>query len=197
MNKLLIQSSNSVITQEITCTCGHCNNKIVLDVYARYRHEIKSVTGQTTYAIDYYTGQCPHCGKPIIIDVNNDVMYPPVAPFEEIKHLPADIEKLFNECKLAYSIGAYTCCVITARTLMANIAVEQGATEGNKFVEYVDYLKTNCLPARTNNDWVDKIRSLANESTHHLAIAKQDDASLAIKFIIAILKNVYEFPNSI
>lgn len=197
MNKLCIKSSSSVLSHEITCTCGHCNNIIALDVYAKYYHtEHISPMGRKEVA-HYFTGQCPHCGNPIIVDVVNRIFFPPVAPFEEIQHLPTDIQVLFNECKRAYSVGAYTCCVITARTLMANIAVEQGESVGKSFVDYVNFLQNNCLPAKTNNAWVDKIRILANDATHHLVIAKEQDANIVIKFIIAILKNVYEFPNSI
>lgn len=201
MTKLKIRSSGAVLNHNITCTCGHCNNTIALDVYAEYSHieEVESTPGKLVKRdiLDYSTGQCPYCGKPIIVDRHTKITYPPVAEFEDINHLPKDIEKLYTECKTAYSVGAFTCCVISARTLMANIAVEQGDSIGKTFVDYVNYLQTNCLPTKTNNAWVDKIRKLGNDSTHKLVIASEEDAELSLKFIIAILKNVYEFPNSI
>ena len=190
MNKLNIFSSQVVRHNKISCVCGHCNNLVALNVYAEYRNE------GSNYSI-YHTGQCPYCGQPIIYDDVNHSVMPYISNFEAVKHLPVDIEKLYIEIKNAFSIGSYTCCVITARTLMANIAVEQGDSVGKSFVEYVTYLQQNCLPSKTNNDWVDKIRQLANDSTHKLVIANKSDAELTIKFIIAILKNVYEFPNSI
>ena len=189
MQKLDISSSSGVINN-ISCVCGHCKNIVSLKVYARYY--IPNTSNNL-----YYTGQCPFCGRPIIFDNIEKIAIPYSSCFESINHLPTDIESLFNECKSAFSVGAYTCCVISARTLMANIAVEQGDSAGKSFVEYVNYLQTNCLPSRTNNSWVDKIRQLGNESTHKLVIADKESAELAIKFIIAILKNVYEFPNSI
>lgn len=201
MDKLKIKSYTSVLHSQITCVCGHCNNTISLNTYAEYFRIVEEViSGTATKKLkevkEYCSGQCPHCGKPIIYELNTECVLPPVSNFENISYLPTDIETLYKECKTAYSVGAYTCCVITARTLMANIAVEQGDSAGKSFVDYVNFLQANCLPIRTNNSWVDKIRQLGNDSTHKLKIATQADANLAIKFIIAILKNVYEFPNS-
>lgn len=190
MQNIKIYSTTSQMSTPISCVCGHCNNNISLKVYAYYHNEH---TNQEVY----FTGQCPFCGKPIIYDTLKKASIPYVSEFEEIKHLPQDIDVLYNEIKQSFSLGAYTCCVIAARTLMANIAVEQGAESGKSFVEYVNFLQENCLPIRTNNTWVDKIRQLGNNSTHKLVIANKEDATLSIKFIVAILKNVYEFPNSI
>lgn len=190
MSTIKIYSSQSTNKSPISCTCGHCNKNISLNIYAYYYSTLlnKDV---------YYTGQCPYCGKPIIYDILDESSIPYASIFENIFHLPPDIDTLYNQIKSAFSIGAYTCCVITARTLMANIAIEQGADPGKNFVDYVNYLQESCLPAKTNNTWVDKIRQLGNNSTHKLKIATKEDAELSIKFIVAILKNVYEFPNSI
>lgn len=184
-----IRSSAGIRRHDISCKCGHCNNTISLNVYAEYEDDRE--------IINFSTGQCPYCGKPIIYDTINKISIPYSSTFEDIKHLPSGIEKLYKEIKDSFSVGAYTCCIIAARTLMANIAVEQGEAAGKGFVEYVNYLQSNCLPPKTNNAWVDKIRQLGNDSTHKLVIASKEDSELAIKFIIAILKNVYEFPNSI
>lgn len=201
MEKLQIRSSANIMHNTITCICGHCNNTISLNAFAEYSRQVNETIPSTTKTIvkstkEFITGQCPYCGKPIIYQVDNGRVLPPVSNFENIPFLPKDIEILYKECKTAFSVGAYTCCVITTRTLMANIAVEQGDTPGKGFVDYVTYLQNNCLPPKTNNAWVDKIRRLGNDSTHKLKIATKEDAELAIKFIIAILRNVYDFPNA-
>ena len=191
MRKIIqVYSSDCVINNDISCVCGHCNNNISLNTYAEYYN-----TDSNIYL--YSTGQCPYCEKPIIYDRLKKTAIPYSSKFDTINHLPKDIDILYKECKDSFSVGSYTCCVITARTLMAHIAVEQGAEENKSFVEYVNYLQQNCLPIKTNNAWVDKIRQLGNDSTHKLLIATKEEAELSIKFIIAILKNVYEFPNSI
>ena len=171
-----------------TCRCGHCNNVVALDVYAKYK-----IGGATLYS----TGNCPFCKQPIIYDKIGEKVYPQVREFSEVKHVPDDVNKLYNEIRDAYSVGAYTCCVITGRTLLANIAVEQGAEENKNFVYYVDYMVDNFLPKSNSKPWVDKVRLLGNESAHHFVIADKDKATTSLKFLEAILKNVYEFPNSI
>ena len=183
------------------CFCGHCNNKIGLDVYFEVYHkeaftDKMSRTGEKP-KVDYYVGQCPICGKPVILDANTSSVLPPVKSFDEVKELPTDIDKLYEEMRDAYSVQAYTCCVITGRTLLANIAVEQGAEDGKGFVYYVNYLVDNFLPKSNSKPWVDKVRLLGNDSAHHLVIADKEMATTSLKFLEAILKNVYEFPNSI
>lgn len=190
MQDIAIYSYTNQSSDKIACTCGHCNNNISLKVYACYKN-----TSTNTYP--YYTGQCPYCGKPIIYDNFNKTSIPYVSIYEKINFLPQDIKTLYDEIKNSFAIGSYTCCIIASRTLMANVAVEQGAAPGKSFVDYVSYLQDNCLPPKTNNAWVDKIRELGNNSTHKLIIGTKEHAELSIKFIIAILKNVYEFPNSI
>ena len=190
MQKIEISSTTSQQTHAISCICGHCGNNISLKVFANYYNE-------HTNEYIYFTGQCPFCGKPVIYDKKKNLSIPYISTHENIKYLPENIATLYNEIKESFAVSSYTCCVITARTLMAHIAVEQGAEDNKSFVDYVNYLQQNCLPLKTNNAWVDKIRQLGNDSTHKLVIATKEDAESSIKFIIAILKNVYEFPNSI
>lgn len=182
------------------CHCGHCQNCIGLDVFFEIYHKETLMTTAGRHEkniIDYYVGQCPICGKPVILDAQTSAVLPPVKSFDEVKGLPEDIEKLYNEMRDAYSVQAYTCCVITGRTLLANIAVEQGAEDNKSFAFYVDYLVTNYLPKSSSKPWVDKVRSLGNDSAHHMVIADKEAATTSMKFLEAILKNVYEFPNSI
>ena len=182
------------------CFCGHCNNSIGLDVYFEvYHNVVVEQVGRKSEKpyVDYYVGQCPICGKPVILDATTSSVLPPVKSFDKVKELPEDIEKLYNEMRDAYSVQAYTCCVITGRTLLANIAVEQGAQDNKGFVYYVDYLVDNFLPKSSGKQWVDKVRLLGNDSAHHMVIANKDMATTSMKFLEAILKNVYEFPNSI
>lgn len=182
------------------CYCGHCDSKIAMDVYLKFYHAEKPPR-QGYSAVnpvdDYHVGQCPSCGRPVILNVNDYSVLPPVKSFDAVKELPSDIEQLYNEMRDAYSVQSYTCCVITGRTLLANIAVEQGAEDGKGFVYYVNYLVDNFLPKSNSKPWVDKVRLLGNDSAHHLVIANKEMATTSLKFLEAILKNVYEFPNSI
>lgn len=180
--------------------CGHCNNKIGLDVYLKYTSTQQGMvvgSKQNLPVVEYVVGQCPICGKPIIHDKKNNLTLPTVKMFDNIKFLPNDVETIYNEMRDAFSMKAYTCCVIAGRTLLAHIGVEQGAKENESFVYYVDYLVENYLSKNQSKPWVDKVRKLGNDAAHKLVIAKKEDAESSLNFISAILKIVYEFPNSI
>ena len=179
--------------------CSHCGNKIAMIVKNAMSETYKTNSGSTAKKSNpqFLMGYCPECGYPLIQDMYNNKTIPTARCFEKIEHLPKDVETLYNEIRDAYSAGAYTCCVIAGRTLLANIAVEQGAEENKSFVYYVDYMVENFLPKSNSRPWVDKVRQLGNDSAHKYVIAEQEKAKLSIKFLEAILKNVYEFPNSI
>lgn len=51
-----------------------------------------------------------------------------------------------------------------------NIAVSQGADEGLRFVEYVEYLANSGFVPPNGRGWVDHIRKKGNEATHEIAL---------------------------
>ena len=186
--------------KNISCVCGHCGNKVSIDVTQQYNElrPTQSMYGSFDKEYEVYNvGQCPECGKPVIYDVENEMVIPYSCEFGEITHLPDDINNLYKECKLSYSAGAYTCCVTIARTILMHIAVDNGADENLSFVAYVDYLLDNFLPREKSKEWVDKIRKLGNDSVHKLVIASKENAHQSLTFLVQILKIVYELPNSI
>lgn len=194
--KIMTNSGHKFLDSE-PCYCGHCNNKIGLDVYFKVYDELISDVGARRNIQKYSVGVCPLCGAPIILNKENNNVLPPIREFEEISFLPKDVETLYNEMRDAYSVQSYTCCVISGRTLLANVAVEEGAEEDKSFKYYVDYLVDKYLPATKNKPWLDKVRELGNDSAHKMVIANKEQAKISLKFINAILKNIYEFPNSV
>ncbi len=75
-----------------------------------------------------------------------------------------------------------------------NIAVEQGASDGLRFIEYVEYLANNGFIPPNGRTWVDHIRRKGNEATHEIALMTQADAEELVAFVEMLLKFVYEFP---
>ena len=78
-----------------------------------------------------------------------------------------------------------------------NIAVQQGATEGLKFIEYVDFLAANGFIPPNGKGWVDHIRKKGHEATHEIALMVQADAEELISFSEMLLKFIYEFPSRV
>ncbi len=199
MEKLKISSlhTGGKFPDSEPCYCGHCNNKIGLDIYFKVFNDKKNDKGGNIRVQMYSVGVCPLCGAPIILNKENNNVLPAMREFEEISFLPKDVETLYNEMRDAYSVQSYTCCVISGRMLLANVAVEEGAEENRSFKYYVDYLVDKYLPATKDKPWLDKVRELGNDSAHKMVIVNKEQAKISLTFINAILKNIYEFPNSV
>lgn len=76
-----------------------------------------------------------------------------------------------------------------------HIAVEQGATEGLSFVQYIDYLSGQGFVPPNGKHWVDHIRKKGNEANHEIVLMNPQDGKELILFIEMLLKFIYEFPN--
>ncbi len=78
-----------------------------------------------------------------------------------------------------------------------HIAVDKGADEGKRFIEYVEYLSNAGYIPPDGKEWVDHIRSKGNEANHEIVIMSKGDALDLITFIEMLLKFIYEFPSRI
>jgi len=139
---------------------------------------------------------CPHCDKPTYFE--NSKQYPAAVFGNQVNGLPSkEIESLYNEARRCTSVQAYTAAVLACRKLLMNIAVQKGADEGKKFIEYVEYLADRGYVPPNGKGWVDHIRKKGNEATHEIALMSEDDAKDLITFIEMLLKFIYEFPSKI
>lgn len=112
---------------------------------------------------------CTHCDKPTHFDADGS-QYPDVAPGNEIAHLPDDLAALYAEARNCAAVSSHTGSVLLCRKLLMNIAVSQGADEGLRFVEYVEYLANSGFVPPNGRGWVDHIRKKGNEATHEIAL---------------------------
>jgi hypothetical protein len=78
-----------------------------------------------------------------------------------------------------------------------HLAVAQGATEGESFVKYVDYLADKGYIPPNGRAWVDLIRTRGNEANHEIKIMGKGDAEELIVFVEMLLKFMFEFPGRI
>ncbi len=91
--------------------------------------------------------------------------------------------------------NCYTATVLICRKMLMNIAVNQGAGEGLKFIEYVNYLAEQGYIPPNGRHWVDHIRKKGNEANHEITSMNQEDGKDLLIFIEMLLKFIYEFPN--
>ncbi|MCJ7497042.1 MAG: DUF4145 domain-containing protein [candidate division Zixibacteria bacterium] len=162
-------------------TCGFCGALVGSNTgyYDRDHPDIKEI----------YI--CPNCERPTYFD--GLLQYPAPLFGEEVKDLPEEIEKLYNEIRACTGARAYTACVLACRKLLMHIAVEKGASQGLSFKEYVEYLAEKHYTPPEGEEWVDHIRKKSNEANHEIVIMGIDDATNLITFVEMLLKFIYEF----
>ncbi len=138
--------------------------------------------------------ECPNCRRPTFFDINAQTQLPGVTQGGSVKHLPHDIETLYNEIREETGYNAFTSAVLVGRKLLMHIAVEQGAEKNLNFLQYVDYLVENHFAPPKSKIWVDKIRKLGNEANHEIITMTKENAQDTITFLEMLLKFIYEFP---
>lgn len=141
-------------------------------------------------AINIYV--CHHCNFPTCFFYNGK-QYPGSKPGNPVEFLPSEeVEELFNEAKLCYTVAAYTAVVMCCRKLLMNIAVNKNAEPGKSFISYVEYLDEKGFIPPAGKDWVNKIKDLGNEANHQIRSKIKADADLILGFTELLLKIVYE-----
>jgi hypothetical protein len=164
-------------------TCGYCHRLV-------------------SSSVGYFTSNhhriyiCSHCKSPSYFD-REDKQIPGVCAGNEVKHLPEDINSLYREARDCVAVGSFTASVLTCRKLLMNIAVAQGAKEGQSFLSYVEYLSDKNYVPPNGKHWVDHIRSKGNEANHEIKLMSKPDAEELISFLEMLLKFIYEFPNKV
>lgn len=168
--------------------CGYCSGDITSNLGYKALH-----SGNTSI-VSAYIYLCHNCGGSSYFEGSKQI--PGAKLGSAIDHLPQNIAALHDEIRDATAAGANTAAVLAARKLLMHIAVECGADEGKKFVEYVDYLVDNHYAPPNSKVWVDKIRAVGNEANHEIKVMGTDEASSILRFIEMLLRFNYEFPQS-
>jgi hypothetical protein len=138
---------------------------------------------------------CPECRGPVFH--KHAVQFPIAAFGKPVPHVPKELNDLFEEARSCTSANAFTAAVLICRKMLMNIAVQEGAKEGLKFIEYVDHLAARGFVPPNGRHWVDHIRKRGNEATHEISLMSETDAKELVGFVEMLLRFIYEFPNLI
>lgn len=177
---------NEVTTK--TITCPYCNVKVQAASNTR-------IVDVATGSIKYHIHKCPECFMPVIIGLDGKIIpQSQLLPFEDVRYLPQNIEKLYNECRRCFLNECYHSVIMVSRSLLMYVAVDKGDAAGKSFAAYIDYLAVNGYIGTQNKAWVDKIRTIGNKYVHELDGATEEDAQRVIVFIKQLLGNLYEMP---
>ena len=117
----------------------------------------------------------------------------PGAPIgREVKNLPPDIHEVYREIRETAKNTCYTATILLARKLIMHIAVAVGATEGETFKHYVDYLAKEGYTPPGADKLLDYIRALGNEKNHEIKLGEELECQRIIKLVESLLYFVYE-----
>jgi hypothetical protein len=162
-------------------TCGHCGT-----------HTSSREGYRTLSSGEGEIRMCSSCNRPTAFLRDEQI---PGAPFgEDVKHLPKDLEALYEEARRCMTIQAYSAAILLCRKILMHVAVSKGAKEGETFVEYVGFLFDRHFVPPDGKEWVDKIRTKGNEATHEIKLMDKDDAEDLLTFTGTLLRVTHEFP---
>lgn len=167
-------------------TCGHCGSPLASE-RGWYAYD-------EGHGIVAYIYVCHKCSQPTYFAPSGKQI-PGVAYGNPVHDIPdQSVESLYEEAMNCTASNAFTAAVLCCRKLLMNIAVSKGASEGQKFIEYVEYLSDKGFVPPDGKDWVNHIRKKGNEATHEITIMKKEDAEELLSFVEMLLKFIYEFP---
>lgn len=169
--------------------CGFCGNQVASNMGYGSGKPMPAPAHQGRIHI------CPFCNRPTFFcDLEQ---HPGIAPGNPVDNVPDDLAALYEEARQSAAAGAFTAAVLACRKMLMNIAVEEGADEGLRFIEYVQYLSDHNYVPPGGRDWVDYIRRRGNEANHEIALMQEEDAIALLRFIEMLLRFIYEFPSLI
>lgn len=171
--------------------CGFCNTRV--SSVKGYKLGLHGDGSGSQVGASYI---CPNCGGPVFFTPKGE-RFPSPALGNSVQHVPPDLEALYEEARRSSVQNCYTAAVLLCRKMLMNIAVQQGAQEGMKFIEYVNFLADKGFVPPNGKHWVDHIRKKGNEATHEIAIMKEQDAKELISFVEMLLRFIFEFPSMV
>lgn len=169
--------------------CGYCGKDVSSEKGYRIHH-VNDANSQ-------YGGVfvCPNCSGATYFSPNWAHQVPGPLYGRNVAHVPKDLDTLFTEARDSLANAGYTAGVLVCRKMLMNIAVSQGAEQGLKFIDYVNYLSEKGYVPPNGKHWVDHIRRKGNEANHEIVLMTQKDAAELLTFVEMLLRFIYEFPN--
>lgn len=170
-------------------TCSYCGKNISSNMGYDFEDPFAIYSVKQIYI-------CHKCKSPTYFE-NYSNQFPGVKYGDNVEYLSKEVKELYDEARNCFSVNAFTSSILCCRKLLMNCAVDQGAKEGKRFVEYINFLEENHYIPKNINGCIDKIRKLGNEGTHKIESKTKEEAELAIDFTSLVLKMIYEAPGKL
>jgi DNA-directed RNA polymerase subunit RPC12/RpoP len=169
----------SSATHNFDYVCGHCG-----------RHTSGRVIARDSATVWL---RCTSCLSGSV-QVENGNFFPTLKFGQIVEHLPDMVHTAFDEARICFSNMAYTASDLLCRKIIMNVAVDKGADEGLKFVQYIDYLVKVGHITPSMRVWVKIIKDNGNDATHKIEISDKRRAETTLTFTTQLLKILYEMP---
>lgn len=164
--------------------CGYCEEKVASE---------KGWQGSGTHTKGFNLYVCPNCSKPSFFVNHANTQQPSPTLGQHVDKLPDDIAALYAEARTCTKEGCFTAATMLCRKMLMNISVEEGAKEGLRFVEYVDFLFNNHHVPPKAKQQLKLVKDIGNESNHKIQPRSQKEASQVLNFLGMVLKFNYEY----
>ena len=119
-------------------------------------------------------------------------IYPQPLLGDDVIGLPELISSAYDEARRSFSSQSYTACELMCRKILMNVSVDKGASAGQSFTSYIDYIQQQGYITPPMSGWVDIIRKNGNESNHEIKSPDKKHAEGTLSFTTQLLKLVYE-----
>ncbi len=176
---------NVGVAEKQSYTCGYCD-AFVGPSQSYVGHD--QMTGVRAHIFI-----CSNCSFPTLISAERGQVPSPMFKSSVTSITDPAILNLYNEARNCFGAMAYTGCVMVARKILMNLAVQHGAKENLKFIEYINYLSDKNWIPPNGKSWVDQIRQKGNEANHEIIMIERVDAERVLKFLEMLLKFMYDF----
>ena len=184
-------------------TCGHCGHRVApaegFHAFVRgstsAQQRSNALGLSNTPQLRATAHICSSCGLPTVFDRNGGSQTPGPLVGADIAALPNDVSALYSEARKALAGGAPSAAVMVCRKILMHVAVEKGADENKRFVEYVDYLSTKgWVPPVSGGEVLKFIKNQGNDENHRIQTSTSENAEALIKLMERFLGWVYEVP---
>lgn len=182
------------------------------DLENREGESAKSVSGFDYKMLEYTCGYChkPTSGFIVTRHIRMEIqwliclnclhgsvrdewgIYPQPLLGDDVIGLPELISGAYDEARKSLSSQSYTACELMCRKILMNISVDKGASAGQGFTSYIDYIQQQGYTTPPMSGWVDIIRRNGNESNHEIKAPDKKRAEGTLSFTTQLLKLVYE-----
>lgn len=128
----------------VPMSCGHCGRDVSAAVLVM---DLSPQSGALWL-------RCPNCRRGSVANGGKGIQ-PAARPGSDLRGLPEDVARAYNEARDAASVHAWTAAEMMCRKILMHVAVDKGAKEGQTFAHYIDHLANEGYVPVVMKSWVD------------------------------------------